>query len=116
MTDVSVQEINHKLEELYWRTRPNVEIDPAQAVAGNLSQQQYIQLNNQLMSDSIRKAEVAALTITRGYKLHFKKTGPEVVFTVPNSPAAQHLKVGDVIEAVDGHRTRRADQVSPLVK
>src|SRR5438270_9852503 len=61
MTDVSVAQVDHKLEELYWRTRPNVELDPAQAVRGNLSAAQYIQLNGALMTDSIRKAEVAAL-------------------------------------------------------
>jgi PDZ domain-containing protein len=68
------------------------------------------------MSDSIRKAEVAALTVARGYRLHFKSTGPEVIFIVPGSPAANVLKTGDIIEWIDGRRTRRADQVSPLVK
>lgn len=116
MTDVSVAQVNHKLEELYWRIQPHVELDPAQAVAGNLSQQQYLQLNDQLMSDSIRKAEVAALSVARGYKLHFKNSGPEVIFIVPNSPAAGVLKTGDIVESIDGRRTRRADDVSPLVK
>jgi PDZ domain-containing protein len=116
MTDVSIAQVNHKLEELYWRIQPHVDLEPAQAVAGNLSNQQYLQLNDELMSDSIRRAEVAALTIARGYKLHFKSSGPAVVFIVPNSPAVSKLKTGDVIEAIDGHRTRTADSVSPLVK
>lgn len=116
MTDVSIAQVNHKLEELYWRIQPHVDLEPSQAVAGNLSNQQYLQLNDQLMSDSIRRAQVAALTVARGYKLHFKASGPEVVFIVPDSPAASKLQTGDIIESIDGHRTRRADDVSPLVK
>ena len=116
MTDVSVAQVDHLLEELYWRTRPNVELDPETTVRGNLSAGQYIQLNNQLMNDSIRKAEVAALTVARGYKLHFKQAGPEVVFIVPNSPAVSKLQAGDIIKSINGVRTRDAGQVSPLVK
>lgn len=36
--------------------------------------------------------------------------------TVPHTPAASALTVGDVIEAVDGHRVHCAAAVSPLIK
>jgi PDZ domain-containing protein len=116
MVDVSVVPVEHVLEELYWRLQPNVELDPAQSVAGSLSPQQYIQLNTQLMSDSIPKAEVAALEVARGYKIHFKPGGPLVIFVDPSLPASHFLKVGDIVSAVDGQSTNSAEEVSRLIK
>ena len=115
MTDVSVEKVNHVLEELYWRVHPDAELDPAQDVAGNLSEQQYIAVNDEMMQDSIHKAEVAALEVTQGYKLHFTSSGPEILAVFSGMPASGHLKVGDIVKSVDGHRTRRADDVAPLV-
>lgn len=116
MVDVSVIPVNHLLEELYWRIQPNVELDPATTVAGDLSPQQYIQVNAEMMDDSIRKAEVAALTVARGYKLQFKKGGPEVVFVDPKLPAGKFLQSGDIITAVDGRPSQSAEDVSRLIK
>jgi PDZ domain-containing protein len=116
MVDVTVAPVDHLLEELYWKLQPNVDLYPAQAVAGNLSNQQYIQFNTELMSDSIPKAEVAALEVARGYKLHFKPGGPRVIFVDPTLPAGRFLKSGDIISAVDGHAVNSAGDVSRLIK
>jgi PDZ domain-containing protein len=116
MVDVSVIPVDHLLEEIYWKLQPDVELDPAQTVAGNLSYHQYIQLNQEMMSDSVHKSEVAALEAARGYKLHFKKGGPLVVFVDPSLPASHFLKPGDTITAVDGHRVNSAEDLSRLVK
>ncbi len=116
MVDVTVAPVDHLLEELYWKLQPNVDLYPAQAVAGNLSNEQYIQLNAEMMSDSIPKAEVAALEVARGYKLHFKPGGPRVIFVDPSLPAGRFLKAGDIISAVDGHPVNSAEDVSRLIK
>lgn len=116
MVDVSVVPVDHLLEELYWKLHPNVDLYPAQDVTGNLSNQQYVQLNNEMMSDSIPKAEVAALEVARGYRLHFKRGGPKVIFVDPTLPAARFLKTGDIIFAVDGHRVNSAADVSRVIK
>jgi PDZ domain-containing protein len=116
MVDVSVVPVDHLLEELYWKLQPDAELDPAQTVAGNLSFNQYVQVNADLMTDSIHKAEVAALEVARGYKLRFKKGGPLVVFVDPTLPAGRYLKANDIITAVDGHTVASAGDVSRLIK
>lgn len=116
MVDVSVVPVDHLLEELYWKLQPDAELDPAQTVAGNLSFNQYVQVNADLMTDSIHKAEVAALEVARGYKLHFKKGGPLVVFVDPALPAARYLKANDIITAIDGNPVISARDVSRLIK
>lgn len=116
MTDVTVYKVDHLLEELYGRVNPDVDIEPAQTVSGGLSQNQYLQLNAQLMSDSIQQAEAAALQASSGYTLRYRVVGPQVVVILPGTPAAAKLKPGDIIRAVDGHRVTRAVNVSPLVR
>lgn len=116
MVDVSVIPVDHLLEELYWKLQPDAELDPARTVAGNLTFNQYVEVNANLMTDSIHKAEVAALEVARGYKLHFKKGGPLVVFVDPALPAYHYLKANDIITAVDGHVVASAEAVSRLIK
>lgn len=116
MTDVTIYKVNHKLEELYGRLNPNAELDPAQSFAGGLSETQYLQLNDELMLDSVQRAEVAALGAARGYKPHFATKGPEIAFILPNLPASRVLKVGDIILSVDGHAVTNAESVAPLIR
>jgi len=116
MTDVTVYKVDHLLEELYAKVNPDVDLEPAQSVSGGLSQNQYLQLNTQLMSDSIQQAEAAALRVSPGYGLKYRVDGPQVVVILTNTDAAGKLKPGDVIKSVDGHRVAHAQQVSPLVQ
>jgi PDZ domain-containing protein len=116
MTDVSLYKVNHLLEKIYGMLDPSADLEPAQSVSGSLSENQYLQLNVQLMNDSIHEAEAAALEVARGYKLHFSTAGPQVEFVMPNTPASSVLKAGDVIEVVNGHRMHRATDVAPVVK
>jgi PDZ domain-containing protein len=116
MTDVSLYKVNHLLERIYGMLNPNADLEPAQSVSGSLSESQYLQLNTQLMTDSIHQAETAALEVVRGSKLHFSTSGPAVEFVMPNTPASSVLKAGDVIQAVNGHRMHRARDVAPIVK
>lgn len=114
MVDVGVVPVNHLLEKLYWETQPNTELDKAQAVAGNLSNAQYIALNNQLMQQSIQTAEMVALRLA-GYHLSYLP-GPKVVLILPHYPAQGVLRVGDVVRAVDGKATPTIQAVSEAIK
>jgi PDZ domain-containing protein len=116
MTDVSLYKANHLIEVLYGRLNPDTDIQSAPAVSGNLSPAQYNQYNVELMTNSIQDAEAAALSHTSLYKPRFAKTGPKIVYILPGSPAATVLKVGDVVEAVDGQRTLRVGQIGPLIR
>jgi Lon-like protease len=116
MVDVSVIPVDHLLEKLYWKLQPDADLEPAQVVAGPLTFNQYVRVNENLMTDSIHKAEVAALEVARGYKLHFKRGGPLVVFVDPTLPAYHYLKANDIITAVDGHPVASSEDVSRLIK
>lgn len=115
LTDVSLFKADHLLEELWGRLQPNSDTEPATTVAGGLSDQQFNQLNFELMNDSIHQAEYAALSLVPGFHPHFAKTGPKIVFLIPRTPASKRLRSGDVVLAVNGHRTLRATEVAPLV-
>lgn len=116
MVDVTVAPVNHLLEELYWKSQPNVDLQPAQTVVGNLSNQQYLRVNNQLMANSIQTAEVVALEIARGYKVRYKTAGPEVVYTLPGSPGDKVFQAGDIITRVGGLPARNAQHATALIR
>jgi len=116
MTDVSLQKVDHLLEELYGRLNPDAQLEPAQAVSGNLTPSQYQRENVRAMDSSVQDAEAAAFHVTFGYSVQCSSQGPVIVETQPETPAARALKAGDVIESIDGHRIHCARQVGPLVK
>jgi PDZ domain-containing protein len=116
MTDVSLYKVDHLLQELYGKLNSDADLQPAQSFTGNLSQTQYYQLNTELMDDSIYKAEAAALSVTRGYKLHFSPEGPQIIFVKPGTPAQSRLRSGDILQLVNGRRVHRAGDVAPIVR
>lgn len=117
MVDVSLYHADHLLEELvYGHLQSGADIEKAQTVTGGLSDSQYNQLNVQMMSDSIKEAEAAALSQIPGLHPVPAKTGPRVLYLVPNVPADRTLRVGDVILSVDGARVHMVTQIGPLVR
>ncbi|GAC1334401.1 MAG: SepM family pheromone-processing serine protease [Chloroflexota bacterium] len=116
MTDVSVYKVDHKLEELYGRVNTNADLEPTQAVSGNLSDRQYQRYNSRLMTNSIEEAQIAALTLVHRFKLSCQDTKPQVEFTLPHTPAARVLVLGDLIVKVNGHTVCSSKQVFPLVR
>jgi PDZ domain-containing protein len=116
LTDVSLYKADHLLEDLILRLNGDADFQPATTVSGNLNAGQFNQLNLSLMTDSIHQAEAAALSTIPGYHPHLARTGPKIVFLVPGTPASHRLKIGDVVLAVNGHRTRTAVSVGPLVR
>ncbi|MDQ2742721.1 MAG: PDZ domain-containing protein [Chloroflexota bacterium] len=116
MVDVSLYKVNHLLEKLYGEFNPDAELYPAQDVAGNLSETQYLQYNAQLMDDSEQGATAAALSAVRGYRPRYSTAGPQILFVVPGTPAAAKLQPGDIITAIDGHRVHVKGQVPQLIR
>lgn len=113
MVDVTLYKVNHLLEEIYGRLDPNAELYPAQDVAGNMSEKQYLKYNVQLMDTSQQSAEAAALSVARGYKA---PVVVELAYILPSTPASRVLHPGDIITAIDGHLIHDVAQVRPLVR
>ena len=67
------------------------------------------------MDDSQLAAKKVALE-QLGYSVTATGDGAIVAQVVDGSPAVGHLKVGDVITAIDGEPVRMADQVGPIVR
>ncbi len=81
---------------------PYAEVYPAQELLGpTQNEQQYIQANMALMSESHLAAKVAALR-QLGYPAKETGHGVYVYAAEKNTPAAGHLKANDVIQAIDG--------------
>ncbi|MGH2442421.1 MAG: YlbL family protein [Chloroflexota bacterium] len=116
LTDVSLYKADHLLVELWGRIQPDSEIQPAANVAGGLSAKQFNTYNLSLMDDSIHQAEAAALNTIPGDHPHYASTGPRIAFVIAGLPAHHVLRAGDVVLAVNGHRTKRSSQVAPYVK
>lgn len=113
MVDVTLYKVNHLLEEIYGKLDPNADLYPAQDVAGNMSEKQYLKYNVQLMDTSQQSAEAAALSVARGYKA---PVAVELVYTLPGTMAARVLHPGDIITAIDGRLIHDVTQVRPLVR
>jgi PDZ domain-containing protein len=116
LTDVSLYKANHLLEQLWGELQPGSDTVPASVVAGGLTESQYNQLNLELMTDSAQEAEVADLYRVPGLHPTLAPPGPEIVAILPGTPAAQVLKPGDIVVAVNGHRVRKPEEVRPQVK
>lgn len=113
MVDVTLYKVNHLLEEIYGKLNPDADLYPAQDVAGNMSEKQYLQYNVQLMDTSQESAEAAALEVARGYHA---PVVVQIAYVLPGTPAAHVIRPGDLVVAVDGHAVHDAAQVRPLVQ
>ena len=67
------------------------------------------------MDDSQLAAKKVALEAV-GYKVTATGQGAVIAQVVKGSPADGHLKVGDVVTAINGQPIRLADQIGPLVR
>ena len=105
---VSVRERVSALQALVGWLDPSTDVIAEEKVRGNISRDQYRQLNVEAMSDSKTSAEVLALA-----RIGFTDlgAGAQVESVAPDSPAAAVLKEKDVIVAVDGKTVRTIDDV-----
>ncbi len=102
MVAVDIQPAN-LLYYFIGRFTPYGEVIPASELLGTgVSEAQYEQMNEQLMSESHLMAKVAAL---KAIGLPARETGKGVLVygTEQGTPAAGKLKPQDIIVAVDGH-------------
>jgi Lon-like protease len=109
------------------RDRPNVwrwlqaELDDDSEIVGEddfLGGQSRTRINRDnvvAMDDSQLAAKKVALE-QLGYEVTATGAGAIVARVVPDTPADGHLKVGDVITAVDGEPIRLAEQVGTIVR
>lgn len=76
-----------------------IDVFPQERIRGDLSREEYRQLNVEAMADSKTAAEIVALT-----ELGFTDlgAGAEIVEVDPELPAAAVLQAGDVLVEVDG--------------
>lgn len=98
-TTVSVRSHVNLVEALVGWADPDVDVVSERKIRGSIPPEQYKRLNVEAMGDSKTAAEMVVLN-QLGYT--DLGAGAEVVTTQPGSPAAEVLKPGDVIVAVDG--------------
>lgn len=113
MVDVTLYKVNHLLEALYGKLNPDANLYPAQDVAGNMSEKQYLKYNVQLMDTSQESAEAAALAVARGYRAPVMV---QIIYVLPGTPAVRVIHPGDLILAINGHTIHDVSQVRPLVQ
>lgn len=101
--DTYVDELNanHLLYVMLALFRPNVTVEPANAVSNGCPNGQYQSQLMQMMAESKIEAEASALGAA-GYRVRTEKWGPQIQEVDCGTPAAAKLRAGDRIVAVDG--------------
>ncbi|WP_274363424.1 SepM family pheromone-processing serine protease [Paenibacillus thermotolerans] len=91
----------HLYEVLYGLAAPDTRVRKAEEVSGNLTAEEYDLLLNHMMKSSQQNAVAAAFGVAgEPYEVH--REGVFVTGITGGSRAAGTLKVGDVIQAVNG--------------
>ena len=90
-----------------------VDVFERETILGDQSPEENRQLNQELMADSKESAAAVALEVL-GYDV-VQGTGAAIVQVVPGSPAADRLKAGEVIVAVDGEPIEVTEDVAETV-
>ncbi len=103
MTDVDLIPLR-AIDYLFYRFDSDVAILPDAAVTGTSTTAQYDAQGAIDMANARQAATVVALS-TLGYPVRALPAGVILYSLLPGSPAASHLSVGDVVQAVDGHPT-----------
>jgi PDZ domain-containing protein len=113
ITTVSLQRVG-PFEAIQGWLDPDIDVVPEEDILGSTPRKKFQQQNVQEMDDSILVAEVVALR-KLGYTVHEAGNGALVGSVAAKSPAAAHLKPGDVITALNGKPVHLAtDVVSAL--
>ena len=93
------------LEWPFFKLDPDAAIIPAGAILGVETPAQYAVQGTIDMATAQQAAEVVALR-SLGYHVVVTPIGALIYGVLPNSPAAEVLKVGDVVDGVDGKKVR----------
>lgn len=115
MLTVSLQEVN-PYEALAAELDPAVDLVPADEVRPKgTTQQDFTQQNLQMM-DTSKETAIALALHHLGISSGISSDGVQVVQLLDGAPAAQVLKVGDVITAVEGTKVQLADDIAKLLQ
>jgi len=101
LTDVELIPL-HALEYLYFRLQGGDQVVPTNSLTGPASSAQYDE-EGVIDMDNARQAATVVALRALGYHPRVIPDGVIVYETVPGSPAAARLRVGQVIISLDGH-------------
>ena len=104
LTDVYLTRVT-ALSYLYDSLRANAQILPAATVLGPATPPSQLVAQGYLEMEQSQSAAKAAALTRLGYHLGVRDIGVVIFAVVPGSPAADALSVGQVVTAVEGHRT-----------
>ncbi len=104
LTDVYLTRVT-ALSYLYDSLRANARILPAATVLGPATPPTQLVAQGYLEMEQSQSAAKAAALTRLGYHVGVRDIGVVVFAVVPGSPAADALSVGQVVTAVEGHRT-----------
>lgn len=114
LTTISLQQV-HPVEALVGWLRTDVDVLPEeQVLPPQTSDQEYRQLNFQVMDESKQNAIVVALK-RLGYDVKERGEGALVERVLPQFPAEGRLQPGDVIKAVDGKPVALVQEATALI-
>ncbi len=96
--------------------RPDREVLPlASVLPGDVDPDQYFRAQRSVFRES-RMLAAAAAARSVGLPVSVRGTGARVAGVLPGSPAADSLRPGDVIVAIDGRPVTRARDLGPIVQ
>ena len=107
LTDVYLTQVT-ALGYLFDKLRSDAQMLPAAQVLGPATPPSQLVAQGYLQMEQSQSAAKAAALTRLGYHVRVHDAGVAVFAVVPRSPASKVLAVGQVVTAVDGHRTRDA--------
>ena len=114
LTSVSVQQPN-ALGLAWALLRSEDIIALSTVVPAGADTEQFFEQQRVLFRETQLVAAAAAAKAA-GLEVKLEGTGAQVEGIVPGSPAAEHLREGDVITAVDGRPVRIADEIGRVIR
>ncbi|NLA04255.1 MAG: PDZ domain-containing protein [Firmicutes bacterium] len=106
----------HLWSLVYGYLHPHIEVQSLSSVIPpDLEEQEYRELLEQWMRESKNTAQVIALR-RAGYDVEIISEGVAVAEFLDDSPSKGILEKGDVITAIDGHKTQLAGEVVSAVQ
>jgi len=115
LTTISLQQV-HPVQALVGWLRTDVDVVPEeQILPPETSDQEYRQLNFQVMDESKQNAIVVALRLL-GNDVKEKGEGAVVERVLPQFPAEGRLQQGDVIKAIDGKPVALVTEATDMIR
>lgn len=115
LTTISLQQV-HPVQALVGWLRTDVDVVKEEVILPpDTSDQEYRQINFQVMDESKQNAIVVALK-TLGYMVNEKGEGAVVEQVLPQFPAEGRLQPGDVIKMIDGQPVALVQEATNMIR